>query len=368
MIKQGKRNLSIDGLRGLLLIIIAINHLDSRLITPWTREPFGFVSAAEGFVFISGVVAALVYRGLLTDFAALSKKIWSRAFEIYLYAMFAVLLITTFLHAGVLSAIWVDELGEYFYLENYYKFPVESLFLSLFYIQQIAYIDVLFIYVVTLLFLPYALVLLSKGKWLLLLIVSGSLWLASGFVSDSFLGPVVHALNPGMKVDAGYADILAWQFIFCLGLMISYGYPNIKRYLSDSNAVFYIFLALAAALFVLKRFDAFYDFENLWVSSWFSWRDVGVFRLVNTLALAYIVYRLFCAFPNILALKYLVFLGQNSLQVFVFHSVAIYFLLPQMELINENYHPLKDLALVLAFIASLYLPAILRNLIKQKSI
>jgi hypothetical protein len=51
---QRARNLGIDGFRGLLLVVIAINHLEGALLTPFTREPFGAVSAAEAFIFLSG--------------------------------------------------------------------------------------------------------------------------------------------------------------------------------------------------------------------------------------------------------------------------------------------------------------------------
>jgi hypothetical protein len=59
-----KRIIELDGLRGWLLIIIACNHLYGGYVTQFTREPFGFVSAAEGFVFLSGFVAYLVYARL----------------------------------------------------------------------------------------------------------------------------------------------------------------------------------------------------------------------------------------------------------------------------------------------------------------
>ncbi|KNC68307.1 hypothetical protein AC626_05670 [Pseudoalteromonas rubra] len=50
------RDLSYDGLRGWLLIIIACNHLFGSFVTQFTRTPLGFVSAAEGFVFYPGLL------------------------------------------------------------------------------------------------------------------------------------------------------------------------------------------------------------------------------------------------------------------------------------------------------------------------
>ena len=54
------RDLRLDTIRGVMLLIMAINHLPWAK-TPITGEPFGFVSAAEGFVFLSGLVCAMAY-------------------------------------------------------------------------------------------------------------------------------------------------------------------------------------------------------------------------------------------------------------------------------------------------------------------
>ena len=64
MVKQ--RDLRLDTLRGLLLVLITINHFGSWSPEAWwitqlTWQPLGYVSAAEGFVFLSGFIFATVY-------------------------------------------------------------------------------------------------------------------------------------------------------------------------------------------------------------------------------------------------------------------------------------------------------------------
>src|ERR1700759_5327206 len=54
------RDLRYDSLRGLMLVIMTINHLPS-LVSRFTDEPLGVFSGAEGFVFLSGLLAGLVY-------------------------------------------------------------------------------------------------------------------------------------------------------------------------------------------------------------------------------------------------------------------------------------------------------------------
>ena len=68
-----KRIKYLDLLRGLMLVIMTLNHLDGP-IKSITFQPLGFVSAAAGFIYLSGFVYGLVYtrKYIETDF----KTIW----------------------------------------------------------------------------------------------------------------------------------------------------------------------------------------------------------------------------------------------------------------------------------------------------
>ena len=50
----------LDALRGLMLVLMTLTHLPTRLSSP-LGQPFGYVSAAEGFVLLSAYMAGLVY-------------------------------------------------------------------------------------------------------------------------------------------------------------------------------------------------------------------------------------------------------------------------------------------------------------------
>ena len=56
-----KRNLLIDFLRGLCLVVMTVDHLPPDIFEKFTWQTFGFISAAEGFVFLSGLVSGVVY-------------------------------------------------------------------------------------------------------------------------------------------------------------------------------------------------------------------------------------------------------------------------------------------------------------------
>ena len=58
--RGAKRTSELDALRGLMLVLMAVTHLPTRFATPF-GQPFGFVSAAEGFVLVSAFLAGRVY-------------------------------------------------------------------------------------------------------------------------------------------------------------------------------------------------------------------------------------------------------------------------------------------------------------------
>ena len=85
-----KRIAALDSIRGLLLLLMTINHLiwisgGYSLIQTVTLQPLGQFGAAECFVFISGLLAGAIYsRESLTNIQTITKA-WHRAFGIYRY-------------------------------------------------------------------------------------------------------------------------------------------------------------------------------------------------------------------------------------------------------------------------------------------
>ena len=54
------RRWELDALRGLMLVLMTLTHLPTRVADP-LGQPLGHVSAAEGFVMLSGYMAGMVY-------------------------------------------------------------------------------------------------------------------------------------------------------------------------------------------------------------------------------------------------------------------------------------------------------------------
>jgi len=360
------RNTAIDGLRGLLLIIIAINHLESKALTPFTVEPFGFVSAAEAFIFLSGFVAAIVYGRLVHNPIQLKRKIWQRALHLYLVTIAGVLAIYSALHLGILPEVWYQPWGDYFLLENYLKYPIESLLLSFIQIHQMGYLDILVLYMAPMIFLPWALLLLHRGKGWLVILLSALVWLAAQFINDVYLINVFESLSIQSKVDAGFMDIMAWQLLFYLGVIAGY-YQKFKSIDFVANRHVTVGVCIIAVSFlVMDKFSIVLPFSAFFEMQLYGWKDVGLIRLLNTLALAYIAALIIRKSPQVFNIRPFVFLGRHSLQVFTFHAVAIYFFLPWMPQFNESDSALVDVVLVLVFIMTLYIPAWLHQLWRQR--
>lgn len=364
-IQPSLRNESIDGLRGLLLVIMATNHIESALLTPFTRQPFGFVSAFESFILLSGIVAAMAYGRYVGQPAELKRRVWKRVAILYTATLVGVFTVTALLHLRWFDQLWYYDWGNYFLLENYLQYPFEALTMSVLQIHQMGYLDILVAYMVPMLFLPWALILLKQDKWWVVAGISVAVWLMAQVLTDAALIPIYHWFQPDMKMDAGYLDVFAWQLLFYTGVIIGYQYKFNQLKLTDNRSVTVVVLVLALLYFVAYRFDLASQVENSFIQAQLSWQDVGLIRYTNTLLLAYLVSKLIQSRFPLFSFKPLVFLGQHSLQVFIYHAVAIYFFLPWMYKQNESYIWWGDLLLTALFIASLYIPAGLHHVYRQ---
>ncbi|MEJ2246741.1 MAG: OpgC domain-containing protein, partial [Acidobacteriota bacterium] len=59
---KDKRDLRLDFMRGLIMVYVVVVHIECySLFSLFAWERLGIISSAEGFVFLSGLVAGLVY-------------------------------------------------------------------------------------------------------------------------------------------------------------------------------------------------------------------------------------------------------------------------------------------------------------------
>src|SRR6185437_9075154 len=90
-----ERRLEIDALRGLMLVWMTLVHVPT-MLTPWVNQPFGFLSASEGFIFVSALFTGRIYYRILNRDGPwpMQRKLLQRTSR--LYAFHVVLLVLLF--------------------------------------------------------------------------------------------------------------------------------------------------------------------------------------------------------------------------------------------------------------------------------
>jgi hypothetical protein len=342
------RILTYDGLRGWLLIIIACNHLYGSFVSDFTRAPFGFVSAAEAFVFLSGFVAYFVYQRLDASPINQTKKIVHRTLIIYGFHLLAIAitftLVTTFPYY---QTLWT----EFFLAGNFFSSPIQFSLASIFLLEHPGYHDILIMYLVAMAFLPMAMWSLKKDRWLLVLITSITLWYIAPSFELTLFSELYHSLFPDLTIQVSTFDPLAWQLYFYIGVLLSYAKFN-RKVSFDLNPKVHWILFTCTLLLMLGKHAQVSWFQSLIQNT----GNAPVLIVINLLLLCYVFSFWMRKWPYLFTLKYPVFLGQHALPVFSFHTIVIYFLLPVThELTNASWY--WDLAVCVFFVALLWFPA-----------
>ncbi|MGH7997221.1 MAG: OpgC domain-containing protein, partial [Opitutaceae bacterium] len=213
------RDLRFDSLRGLMLIMMTVNHLPSGLRF-LTDKPCGIFSAAEGFVFLSGIMAGWVYtrRRHREGSAGLWKATRGRANMIYRWHMGSFL--------GALVAVRVTDVLFGFCSQNspllFYQHPFLAIALGSVLLYQPGMLDILPLYCAVVVALPWVLDQLETGHRKRILTLSGAIWALVQFappVDGGRFYPFV----------VGSFNVLAWQFIFFLGAVVGHAKADPDR-------------------------------------------------------------------------------------------------------------------------------------------
>ena len=205
---EAGRDLRIDFLRGYLVVAMVIDHVRGPswlyVITGGNRF---YTSAAEGFIFISGLVAGMVYRRLIErdGLGPSLGRVLDRAAQLYLLAVGLTLVFLPLSEA--LALPWAQGID----LSNPLAFVVSVLTLH----RTYYLVDVPLLYALLLLVAPLALVLLSQGRTD---VVLGGSWLLWGLY-QVFPG---QAALPWPIAGNYLFNFSAWQVLFFTGLAVGY--------------------------------------------------------------------------------------------------------------------------------------------------
>ena len=339
----------------MLLVIIMMNHLDT-FLKKYTYEPFGFISAAEGFVFLSGLVAGLVYTRKLVKYGReeMVRSVVSRSLTIYKYhiglylSLFGLLVVMQYI-----SPYWVT-----FWVERM-DFPEGDRFITFLLGTVLLYqpngMDILPMYFVFLLLLPLAIRQFRRGQVFVTFLVSLAVWAAAQLGLKNIL---INIIFFGKPMYMGYFDVFGYQLLFLAGAYIGYCLSAGKTPENIYGLKFLIPVLFIAAFFFAQR----HGLIDLSIPQWqglITNVKLGPLRLVNFATDVYLIAYLLRKFPTWMRWRPLVFLGEHSLQVFSWHLLLLFIIVPFLSFYKPA--PAIQLLVAIASISSLFVPAYLHQ-------
>src|ERR1700761_9306360 len=214
-----QRRPELDALRGLFLVWMTLTHLPTKL-SDWVNQPFGFVTSAEGFVFLSAMLVAILYtQRAAQDSEGVRAKLWRRALTIYGYHLIMLAIVFTVVAA---FAAHTHRAAIYNLVNFYLAHPVTAIIGSLLLIYCPPLLDILPMYVTFLLLTPYVLSIAVRRGWSVILAISSVVWLLAQLGLRTWVHTaVVHVTGLHIPLqETGAFNLFAWQAIWVLALWL----------------------------------------------------------------------------------------------------------------------------------------------------
>lgn len=315
-VRTAGRDTRLDVLRAIALLMIFIDHVPGQIFEYLTLKNYGFSDAAETFVLISGIAVALAY-GKRFDAGRRMDAAWKavkRACTLYSAHMITTFITLALFIAGALVYHRPGLLCEINILPVLTD-PGKGIAALLLLGHQIGYNNILPMYGCVMLMVPAILWLESKSP-ILLLVLSGALWLAAG----------IFQIAPHNVLLDGYwfLNPLSWQFLFVIGTV---SMMHVRRGGTIPRSP--VLMALAGAYLVISFVWVVFKLWGLGqmmaslglptVITGFDKTFLSLPRLLHVLSMAYLVISIpaISAFFRRPESNPLVILGRHSLNIFV---------------------------------------------------
>jgi hypothetical protein len=318
------RRIELDAARGLMLVWITLTHLPT-IASTFVNQPFGFVSAAEGFIFLSALFTGRIYFRLAEHdgYGAMTRRMWARTWRLYLYH--ALLLAFAFLVAVPIASSGtrpgLHNLLDFYFIVGPRQAVTEAALL----IYRPPLLDILPMYIIFLMFTSAGLLLSRRIGWKPILWTAFAVWgLAQFGLRDFAYKLMIRTIPVRIPLnEMGSFDLWAWQFLWIAGvwLGVRWAQNNLpiedwaKRVVIPAAVIAIVFFGMRHAIdhgFQLGRSEPFFD----------KWH-LGPLRLLDFTAVAALLIVAQSALKP-LAVRPLVLLGQSSLQVFCTHLLCCF--------------------------------------------
>jgi hypothetical protein len=360
MERQGE----LDWLRGVMLVLMTITHLPT-WFGAHVGQPFGFVSAAEGFVFLSAYLVGSVYARTARErgFPAMRRALWSRTLKVYV-AHIALLLFLLWLLVPIAlarGAHAITDLASFYVLH-----PHVALVSGLVLAYNPPLLDILPMYVLFLAMSPFVLEHGLRRGWGALLTLGAALWLFAQYGGGRHVYESVARLVdwPVPYSQTGAFSFLAWQLLWLIGVRAgaltqgTHAEPARPRASAAKPASRYglwVAALLAAFFFAWRHGVGQVPFgTDAALNALFDKWHLGPLRLLNFAVLAVIIVhgrRVLAAWAERSSIA---MLGRASLTVF---SVHLLLCLALLALVGEPIHShasLLDAVLLAGTLLTLY--------------
>lgn len=281
---KSARDSRVDFFRGFALLTIFVNHVPGVMWEHLTSRNYGFSDSAELFVFLAGFASAFAYGRSFLQGSALvaSIKALRRAGTLYLvHITLTMIAVSLFALAAMTTGDgrYLMQLGIGYFMTQ----PVETLAGVATLMHQLAYLNILPMYCVILLMLPFMLAIIRRVGLPGLLIVSATLWAIAGTTGLN----LPNHPNPG----GWQFNPFAWQIVFAIGLAAGLAKAGGRALVAYNPSLYAIALAYLFLSFLFVEFQLWHWSSLVpgpFLMTGFDKTFVTLPRLLHILALVYV--------------------------------------------------------------------------------
>jgi hypothetical protein len=319
-----ERKPELDALRGLFLVWMTLTHLPTRF-ADFVNQPLGFVSSAEGFVFVSALLVGRLYiRDWVQNPANVRARLWKRSFKIYGYHLLMLALAFTVV-AGF--AVHTHKAALMNLLDFYLQRPKAAIVGSVLLLYCPPLLDILPMYVTFLFFTPLMLAAAVRWGWRWILAASGFVWLLAQYglrdIVHTWVVSITHLHIP--LQETGAFNLFAWQGLWIVGLWLGAKsatqtevfrrVPGWVAGLAAAGCIFFIGIRFGWLGPHLTQ-----QALGLKLDKW----QIGPLRVLNLVAFTTVVYWARKYLIKIVTVEPFLTLGKASLKVFCAHLFFVF--------------------------------------------
>jgi len=303
---------------------MTLTHLPTRF-SELVNQPIGFVTSAEGFVFLSAMLVATLYiHKAAEDGDGVRNKLWKRALKIYGYHLIMLAMVFTVVAE---FAVHTHRAAIYNLVNFYLAHPATAVIGSLLLIYCPPLLDILPMYITFLLLTPYVLSAAVRRGWTAILVASGFIWLLAQFGLRTWMHAlVVHATGLHIPLqETGAFNLFSWQAIWVLALWLGARSAQGVNPLSRLPAWVFPLSGAVCLFFLGGRHDWLgprltQESLGMALDKW----QIGPLRVLNLIAFSCVVYGARKFLTRLVLVEPFLTLGKASLEVFCAHLFFVF--------------------------------------------